>query len=80
MALSPWQPKLSVTMRQTHLAGEKLFVDYAGDGVPVVVDRRTGEIKKAQVCVAVLGASSFLYAQATSHGDVGVKGVKIRSA
>jgi transposase len=28
-----------VTMRQTHVAGEKLFVDYAGDGVPVVVDR-----------------------------------------
>jgi transposase len=60
-----WQSKLSVTMRQTHVAGEKLFVDYAGDGVPVVVDRRTGEIRKAQVFVAVLGASSFLYAQAT---------------
>jgi hypothetical protein len=31
-----------VTMRQTHAAGERLFVDYAGDGVPVVIDRLTG--------------------------------------
>ena len=52
-------------MRQTHVAGEKLFVDYAGDGVPVVVDRLTGETRMAQIFVAVLGASSFLYAQAT---------------
>ena len=46
-------------MRQTHAAGERLFVDYAGDGVPVVIDRLTGEIRKAQIFVAVLGASSF---------------------
>jgi hypothetical protein len=32
-------------MRQTHAAGERLFVDYAGDGVPVVIDRLTGEIR-----------------------------------
>ena len=56
---------LSVTMRQTHAAGEKLFVDYAGDGVPVVVDRLTGEIRMAQIFVAVLGASSFTFAKAT---------------
>jgi transposase len=52
-------------MRQTHIAGEKLFVDYAGDGVSVVVDRLTGEIRIAQIFVAVLGASSFLYAHAS---------------
>jgi hypothetical protein len=34
---------LSVTMRLTHAAGEGLFVDYAGDGVPVVIDRLAGE-------------------------------------
>ena len=34
-----WEGRLSVTMRQAHAAGDKLFVDYAGDGVPVVVDR-----------------------------------------
>ena len=52
-------------MRQTHASGEKLFVDYAGDTVPVVIDRLTGETRAAQIFVAVLGASSFTYAEAT---------------
>jgi len=60
-----WEGRLSVTMRQSHAAGDKLFVDYAGDGVPVVIDRLTGERRSAQIFVAVLGASSFTYAQAT---------------
>ncbi|MCP1846037.1 transposase [Bradyrhizobium sp. USDA 4524] len=60
-----WEGRLSVTMRQSHTAGDKLFVDYAGDGVPVVIDRFTGERRAAQIFVAVLGASSFTYAQAT---------------
>ena len=60
-----FEAKLSVTMRQTHAAGERLFVDYAGDGVPVVVDRLTGEIRMAQIFVAVLGASSFTFARAS---------------
>src|ERR1700757_3756067 len=60
-----WEGRLSVTMRQSHAAGDKLFVDYAGDGVPVVIDRLTGERRAAQIFVAVLGASGFTYAQAT---------------
>ncbi len=60
-----WEGKLSVTMRQTHVGGDKLFVDYAGDTVPVVVDRLTGETRQAQIFVAVLGASNFTYAEAT---------------
>ena len=60
-----WEGRLPVTMRQTHAAGERLFVDYAGDGVPIVIDRLTGEMRKAQIFVAVLGASSFTYARAT---------------
>jgi hypothetical protein len=60
-----WESRLSVTMRQSHAAGDKLFVDYAGDGVPVVIDRLPGERRTAQIFVAVLGASSFTYAQAT---------------
>ncbi len=60
-----FEKTLSVTMRQTHVAGERLFVDYAGDGVPVVVDRLTGEIRMAQIFVAVLGASSFTFAKAS---------------
>ena len=60
-----FESKLSPTMRQTHAAGERLFVDYAGDGVPVVIDRHTGEMRKAQIFVAVLGASSFTFAHAS---------------
>ena len=51
-------------MRQEHRAGEKLFVDYAGHTAEIV-DQRTGEIRQAQIFVAVLGASSYTYAEAT---------------
>ena len=47
-----------------HRAGEKLFVDYAGQTVPVV-DRETGGERQAQIFVAVLGASSYTFAEAT---------------
>ena len=57
--------RLPVTMRQSHAGGDKLFVDYAGDTVPVIVDRLTGAKRPAQIFVAVLGASSFSYAEAT---------------
>jgi transposase len=60
-----WEGRLSVTMRQSHAGGEKLFVDYAGDTVPVIVDRLSGEIRPAQIFVAVMGASSFTYAKAS---------------
>ena len=60
-----FEKTLSVTMRQTHAAGERMFVDYAGDGVPVIIDRLTGEIRMAQIFVAVLGASSFTFAKAS---------------
>jgi transposase len=52
------------SMRQIHLAGEKLFVDYAGGTVPIV-DAATGEITQAQIFVATLGASNYTYACAT---------------
>jgi transposase len=54
-----WASRVSVTMRQSHAGGDKLFVDYAGDTVPVIVDRLTGKTRPAQVFVAVLGASNF---------------------
>lgn len=60
-----WEARLSLTMRQTHRGGEKLFVDYAGDVVPVIIDRLTGETRGAHIFVAVLGASSLTYAEAT---------------
>ena len=51
-------------MRQNHIAGEKMFVDYAGATVEVV-DGTSGEILQAQIFVAVLGASNYTYAEAT---------------
>lgn len=56
--------RLSPTMRQTHAAGDKLFIDYCGPTVPVV-DATTGEIHQANIFVAVLGASNYTYAEAT---------------
>jgi transposase len=60
-----WEGKLPLTMRQAHAGGDKLFVDNASDTVPVVVDQLTGEFCDAQIFVAVMGASSFTYAEAT---------------
>jgi transposase len=59
-----WCGTLDVSMRQTHKGGEKLFVDYCGQTVDVT-DRNTGGVKQAQIFVAVLGASSYTFAQAT---------------
>ena len=59
-----WEGRLSPTMRQTHVAGEKLFVDYAGTTLDVI-DGTTGEVLTAQLFVAALGASSYTWAEAT---------------
>jgi len=56
--------KLDISMRQVHLAGEKLFVDYCGQTVPII-HQSTGEVQYCQIFVAVLGASNFTYAEAT---------------
>ena len=58
-----WAKRLKPSMRQAHPAGEKLFVDYAGQTVPVI-DPETGEVRQAQIFVAVLGASNYTYAEA----------------
>jgi transposase len=59
-----WKQRLKLSMRQTHRAGEKLFVDYAGQTVPVL-NAGTGDVRAAQVFVAVLGASNYTFAEAT---------------
>ena len=56
--------RLKRSMRQVHKGGERLFVDYAGQTVELV-DPLTGEISRAQIFVAVLGASNYTYACAT---------------
>ena len=60
-----WTRKLAPSMRQVHRAGEKAFIDYSGKR-PVIVDRRTGQIIPVELFVGVLGASSYVYAEATS--------------
>jgi SAM-dependent methyltransferase len=57
-----FEAKLSVTMRQTHVGGDKLFVDYAGDTVPVIVDRLTGEVQ------SVLPGNFLLWARCGHTG------------
>ena len=60
-----WQGRLDLVMRGEHRAGEKLFVDFAGQTLPIV-DPDTGEVWQAQLFVAVLGASSYTYAEAVA--------------
>ena len=60
-----WSKRQKRSMRQLHKAGEKAFIDYAGMTIPIV-NQHTGEILfDAQMFVAVLGASSFTYAEAS---------------
>jgi transposase len=59
-----WEGRLAPTMRQTHVAGEKLFVDYAGMTMDVI-DGVTGEVLRVQLFVAAHGASSYTFAEAT---------------
>lgn len=59
-----WRGRQDLVMRQHHRAGEKLFVDWAGAKLPIH-DPETGEVRLASLFVAVLGASSYTYAEAT---------------
>lgn len=62
-----WRRRVDVVMRQEHKAGEKLFVDFAGQKLPITCEE-TGAATGAQLFVAVLGASSYTYAEATLPG------------
>ena len=64
-----WARKLDVVLRHEYRAGEKLFIDYAGDKIPIY-DPRTGDVDfQASLFVAVLGASSYTFAEATRSQD-----------
>jgi len=56
--------RLKRSMRQVHRAGDKLFIDYSGQTVGII-EIATGEIRQAEIFVAVLGASRYVYAEAT---------------
>ncbi len=59
-----WVTQRAPTMRQVHVAGDKMFVDYSGKR-PHYVEPATGEVIEVELFVAVLGASSYTYAEAT---------------
>jgi transposase len=59
-----WAGRLKLSLRQIHIAGEKLFVDYSGHTMEVV-DGLSGEVLAVQIFVAVLGASNYTFAEAT---------------
>ena len=61
-----WRKGLEISLRQEHLAGEKLFIDYAGQTVPIInPDAGQAELE-AQIFIATLGASNYSYAEATA--------------
>ena len=60
-----WKKGKNLSLPQEHTGGEKFFTDYAGPTVPIVINRRTGEVRSSQIFVGVLGASSLTYAEAT---------------
>ena len=69
-----WLGRRGLSMRQVHVAGDKMFVDYAGKKA-YFVDAATGECTDCELFVAVLGASSYTFAEATrtqqSHDFIG---------
>ena len=64
-----WTEKLDPCLRQVHKAGEKLFVDYAGQTMEIT-DPETGELHEAQIFVATLGASNYTFTEATRSQDL----------
>jgi transposase len=59
-----FEHQLTPTMRQHHVAGDKVFVDYSGKTI-AIIDPTTGEMRSAEIFVAVLGASNYTYAEAS---------------
>lgn len=60
-----WKGRVRPSMRQTHVGGEKVFVDFSGDAIDII-DSNTGEVRGAKLFVAALGASSYTYAEAVA--------------
>jgi len=59
-----WRKGTELSMRQHHRAGEKMFIDYAGQTIPII-DRESGTRREASIFVSVLGASNYTFAEAT---------------
>ncbi len=59
-----WRCKKDLSIRQDYKAGDQLFIDYAGPTVPII-DSKTGKTKEASIFIAALGASNYVYVEAT---------------
>lgn len=59
-----YKKSLKRSMRQTHKAGDKVFIDYSGVTIDII-DPETNDIKSAEIFVGVLGASKYTFAEAT---------------
>ena len=59
-----WGKKVNPVMHMNHKAGDKMYVDYAGEKLSIA-DKDTGEITEVEFFVAILGASQYTYAEAT---------------
>jgi transposase len=64
-----WRKKIDLVMRQEHKLGEKLFLDWAGDTIPLT-DPETGEIRDCYLFVGALGASNYTYAEPSLSQDL----------
>lgn len=60
-----WLGRQAISLRQAHRAGDKLFIDFAGDTIPIH-DPLTGEVSRGHLFVAVLGCSNYTYAEVTA--------------
>jgi transposase len=63
-----WQKDIDLVMRQEHKAGEKVFIDWAGDTIPVI-EQETGEIRPCYLFLGVLGASNYTFAEPAFRQD-----------
>jgi transposase len=58
-----WKAQVNPVMHMEHKAGDKLYVDFAGDKLSIV-DAASGEVQQVEVFVAILGASQLTYVEA----------------
>lgn len=68
-AYADFKSRLRPSLRQTHGAGEKVFVDFAGDTIDIA-DPLTGEVRPMKLFVGAMGASNYIFAQARQSEQI----------